>query len=54
MAAVHSRFRRIVFLYPRTAFGGLTKYKIHVLNNLNHHYQVYQFDIGAYHKIQSK
>jgi hypothetical protein len=52
MAAVHSRFRRVVFVQPRPNFSGLLTYGIHILTQLNHHFQAYQFDVHQFEELQ--
>jgi len=43
MALLHSRIRRVIYGSSYPEFGGLgSKYKVHVENGLNHHFQVYK------------
>lgn len=43
MAALHSRFRRIIYGTSNSEMGGIGgRYKIHVEKSLNHHFEVYR------------
>ena len=43
MALLHSRVRRVFYHHPNPFCGALeSKYKLHVQQGFNHHFEVYQ------------
>ena len=43
MALLHSRIRKVFYLHPNPFCGALgSKYKLHVQQELNHHFEVYE------------
>ncbi|KAL9643944.1 hypothetical protein ABK040_005413 [Willaertia magna] len=45
MALLHSRIRRVYFVYPLERNGGFTCHYIHEQQKLNHHFNVYQINL---------
>jgi len=54
MAFVHSRIRRVFYLYPDSKAGALgTNYKLNDLKELNHRYRVFKVNYIFNEKLKS-